>query len=189
MPLTDHCLLLDEMTDSDRQAIAELIYRTWPKPDKDAAFRCRQMQQLAAGYTGPRQLAPRAYIVRDGQQVVANALIEPRTIGTSLGEMTILGLSKVCSDPALRGSGLGLRIVRAAFGPVDEGLFPFALFQTGHAIRPFYERIGACEITNRVIDSTSDNPEACPFADEVIARYPAGSGWPDGPIDLRGPGY
>ncbi|TWT31249.1 hypothetical protein KOR34_46250 [Posidoniimonas corsicana] len=189
MPLTDHSIPLASLTAPDRQAIAELIARTWPKPDKDAAYRERQLQQLSAGYRGPAEQAPRAFVVRDGEQIIANAVIEPRTVGAAGGELTILGLGKVCSCPDRRGEGLGGRVVKAALGLVDRGVFPFALFQTSEAVRLFYERLGAVTIANRVVNSLGDDPNANPFADSVVMRYPSKEGWPKGPIDLRGPAY
>lgn len=190
MPPADcETLVISQADPDDLRATAELICRTWPKPDKDAAFRLWQLQALAAGHTGPAEHAPRVYVVREGASMIAAAVIEPRTLGTADGPLTVAGLGKVCSDPAHRGQGLGARVVAAALAPVDRGVYPFCLFQTSHQVRPFYERIGACVVENKVIDSTAQDPQACPFADEVIMRYASGPGWPAGVIDLRGPGY
>jgi len=56
-------------------------------------------------------------------------------------------------------------------------------------VRPFYEKLGAVVVDNRIVNSLADNPAANPFWDEVVMRYPAGGDWPSGAIDLRGPGY
>lgn len=169
--------------------IGALLARTWPKPEKDAGFRARQLMDLGTGYRGPEERRPCSFIVREGGRIVAHALAEPRVLGTSAGDLPVAALGKVCSDPELRGRGLGALVVRGVFGLVDAGLYPFSYFQTSHAVRPFYERLGAVLADNRVVDSTSTNPEADPFWDEVRMRYPAGEGWPTGAIDLRGPGY
>jgi hypothetical protein len=80
-------------------------------------------------------------------------------------------------------------MAKAAFDLVDEGAFPFALFQTNEAVQPFYDRLGAIPVDNRFVDSTADDPTANPFWDKVIMRYPATPGWPQGEIDLKGPGW
>lgn len=189
MTLTDHILPLATLDPADRRAIAELIYQTWPKPEKDAAFRAQQLQNLADAYPAATDQAPRAFVVRDGDQIIANAIIEPRTISSDAGELTVLGLGKVCSNPQRRGEGLGARVVRAALSQVDRGVFPFALFQTTEPVRPFYERLGAVTVANRIVNSHAADPDANPFGDSVVMRYPTNEGWPDGVIDLRGPAY
>lgn len=189
MPLTDLTLPLKKLSDDQLRQIAELIYATWPKPGKDVEYRQRQIGQIAESYSGPGELSPTATLVLDRDRVVAVAINETRTIGTPEGDFTILGLGKVCSDPNRRGEGLGARVVRGAFKQVDEGPFPFALFQTTTQVRPFYERLGACVVPNPVINSQHPDADAHPFHDEVVMRYPSGTGWPAGQIDLRGPGY
>ena len=74
-------------------------------------------------------------------------------------------------------------------GSIERGIFPFSLFQTSHKVRPFYEKLGATLVTNRIVDSLGDDPMASPFWDEVALRYPKDRPWPEGEIDLRGPGY
>jgi len=56
-------------------------------------------------------------------------------------------------------------------------------------VRPFYEKLGACLVTNRIFNSLGNDPEKNPFWDEIAMRYPAAKHWPAGQIDLRGPGY
>jgi hypothetical protein len=80
-------------------------------------------------------------------------------------------------------------VVRAAFDLVDHGAYPFALFQTGEKVRPFYEKLGCVTVDNRFVNSLADDPQAYPFWDTAIMRYPAGPGWPSGEVDLRGPGW
>ena len=78
--------------------------------------------------------------------------------------------------------------MRAAFHTVDEGSFPVSLFQTSFGVQAFYEKIGACLVSNPVVNSLGDTP-GNPFWDDVAMRYPASAEWPEGTIDLRGPGY
>ena len=103
--------------------------------------------------------------------------------------MTIVALAQVCTDPAERGRKLGQAVVRAVFDLVDHGPFPHSLFQTSHQVRPFYDKLGAGLVTNPIFNSLGDDPDKNPFWDEVAMRYPAAKHWPEGEIDLRGPGW
>ena len=140
-------------------------------------------------YRGPEEQHPRLFVIRKNGRVIACASVVPKTIGTSKGDLTLLALARVCTDPAARGRGLGQQVVRAAFDLVDRGPFPFSLFQTSEKVRPFYEKLGAVVAANRFVNSQSEDPTANPFWDTVVMRYPGGSGWPEGEIDLRGPGW
>jgi GNAT superfamily N-acetyltransferase len=121
--------------------------------------------------------------------VIAHAAGWSRVIGTSQGEITILALAQVCTDPDARGQKLGAAVVRAVFDAVDHGPYLHSFFQTSQRVRPFYEKLGCCMTTNRIINSLGDDPAANPFWDEVAMRYPAAKPWPEGEIDLRGLGY
>lgn len=174
---------------ADARAIAELLVRVWPKPDKPLQYRERQMLDMGRGYQGNDQQAPRSFLLRDSGRVIAHAAFITRTIGTAQGDVTVAGLTRVCSDPDLRGRGLGALVVRPVFDLVDQGIFPFSLFQTTPEVRPFYEKLGAATVDNPIINSLAEVVHDSPFWDPVIMRYPAGPGWPEGQIDLRGPGY
>lgn len=100
-----------------------------------------------------------------------------------------MALAGVCVDPAVRGTGLGRAVVEAAFALVDGGVFPFALFQAPERVRSFYEKLGACPVENRIVNSLAGEPARNPFRDEVVMRCPASAPWPEGKIDLLGPGY
>ena len=178
-----------DFTPEQARAIGELINQVWPKPTLTAEDRAAQQLAIGRQYDGPATHAPRALVVVEAGRVVANATMLPRTVGTERGDMIIGGLARVCTDPTVRGRGLGEAVVRAALGLVDAGAFQFALFQTKRRLQAFYERFGATEVTNQIVNSLGDDPEANPFWDEIVMRYPANRGWPAGTIDLRGPGY
>lgn len=204
-------LPLTEISPSDILAAGALIDSIWPHPDRGPAERAEQLLEVGRAYTGPEELAPRSILIFDDdnaqgeRRVIAYALVFPRTVAveTPAGdrtEMTVLALSKVVADPTIRGQGLGRLIVEGAFKGVDEGGFPFALFQTTEQVQPFYERLGAVRVDNRIVNSLSTGtlrsptPEANPFWDGVVMRYPsgesaAGEDWPTGTIDLLGEGY
>jgi predicted GNAT family N-acyltransferase len=177
-----------KLSDADARAIGELLVKVWPKPGKTVEFRQQQMLDMGHGYDGPDAQAPRSALIRENSRVIAHAALIPRTISTTAGEFNIAGLARVCTDPDYRGHGLGELVVKAIFDAVDDGAFRFALFQTNSRIQPFYEKLGACLVTNPLINSQSQDLHD-PFWDEIKMRYPKDGGWPEGQIDLRGPGY
>ncbi len=176
-------------TPAQAQGIGALIHQVWPKPNITAEARAEQTIALGKLHLGKPGPAPRSIVALDGQRVVAHAAIFPRVIGTSEGEMVVGGLARVCTDPAMRGHGLGEQVVREAFRLVDAGQFDGALFQTKQSVQPFYEKLGAARVDNRIVNSLGDDLEASPFWDEVVMRYPSDASWPAGTIDLRGLGY
>lgn len=178
------------LSDADARAIAELVVRIWPKPDVTVAMRQELAEKMLRQYEGPAEQRPRSFVVRQDGRVIAHAAFVTRTIGTSAGEMTIAGLARVCTDPDVRGQGLGPRVVRPIFDLVDQGVFPFSLFQTSQEVKPFYERLGCRMVENAIVNSlATEGEETCPFKDAVAMIYPAEGDWPEGEIDLRGPGY
>lgn len=174
---------------ADARAISGLIVSIWPKPDRTVESYSAGMLAEWREYDGPEDQHPRSILVRQGSQVVAHASAYPRTIGTPQGDLTIMALARVCTDPSVRGKRLGDAVVREAFGLVDCGTFPFALFQTTPDVRPFYERLGCVVVDNRFVNSRAADPEADPFWAPVRMRYPATGTWPTGTIDLRGAGW
>lgn len=183
------CLDARKMTEDDAHAIGELLSTVWPNPEKSAEYRKQQLLAGGREYAGPDAQAPRSFIVREDGRVIAHSGIIPRLIGTSAGDFVIAGLARVCCDPNQRGRGLGEVIARAALGVVDSGAFPFSLFQTSPEVRPFYEKLGACAVDNKIVNSFGDEAEKSPFWDRVVMCYPADGDWPEGEIDLKGPGY
>jgi predicted N-acetyltransferase YhbS len=174
---------------ADARAIAELIVSIWPKPERTVETFTADILAQWKDYRGPEDEYPRSFLIREGGRVVAHSSAYPRTIGTSKGDITVLALARVCTDPAVRGRKLGDAVVRKTFELVNHGPFPFALFQTSTDVRPFYERLGAVAIDNTFVNSLAADPTINPFWAEVPMRYPAIGDWPGGQIDLRGPGW
>jgi predicted GNAT family N-acyltransferase len=174
---------------ADARAIAELLVTIWPKPGRTVETRMTDMLGQFRDYDGPESQHPRSFLVRENDRIIAHASALVRTIKTSAGEMTVLALARVCTDPTARGKRLGDLVTGAAFELVDDGTFPFALFQTNEKVKPFYERFGAIRVDNRFVNSKGNDPNASPFWDTVIMRYPAKAGWPTGEIDTLGPGW
>ena len=176
---------IDEPT---ARVMAELLCVVWPKPGRTVETRVAEMVNGWKDYRGPESQFPRSFLIRENGRAIAHAGIVPRTIRTGAAEFTIAGLTGVCTDPAARGRGLGELLAREAFKTVDDGTFPFSLFQTNHAVRPFYEKLGARAVDNRFFYSLDDATKS-PFWDEVVMVYPGDRPWPSGEIDLHGPGY
>ena len=175
------------LTEAEARPVAELLFKVFPRrplEDRLALFISQWRH-----YDGPDEFYPRSMIIRDGSRVVAHAAGPPRTIGTSEGDFTVAALALVATDPDYRGQKLGQAVVRAVFDLVDHGPFAHCLFQTSYNVQPFYEKLGAGLVTNRIVNSLADDPAANPFWDEVVMRYPIGKRWPAGEIDLRGPGF
>ena len=179
-----------------------LHHAAFPKPgrtlDEVIAKKRPVWMDVARSPDAAADPPPVRYVVRepgpDGKpRCIANAAALVRTVQTEAGLMTVSGLLDVATHPDARGRGLGAVVVRRVFAAVDDGTYPFCLFATGPA-RPFYEKLGAAVVTNRIVNShADDDPEANPFTDDYVMRYPANTTgpppWPDGLIDLRGPGF
>ncbi|MEX0641961.1 MAG: GNAT family N-acetyltransferase [Pirellulales bacterium] len=182
---------LDHRTirEADARAIGELLIAIWPKPGRTVETRTAEILGQWKNYRGPESEFPRSFLVRDNGRVIAHAQADPRMVHTVAGDLKVLALCRVCTDPAVRGKNLGQAVVKAAFGLVDNGPYPFALFQTRQTVRPFYEKLGAAAVGNRFFNSLGDDPTANPFWDPVIMRYPSTGDWPEGEIDIRGPGW
>jgi predicted N-acetyltransferase YhbS len=177
------------ITEPDARAIAELLIAIWPKPGRTVDSRTTEILTQWRSYNGPEAQHTRSFAVRENGRIVAHAQAEPRTVKTSAGDITVLALCRVCTDPAVRGKKLGQAVVQEAFKLVDSGAFRFALFQTREVVRPFYEKLGATSVHNRFFNSLAADPTVTPFWDPAIMRYPSTGTWPTGDIDTNGPGW
>jgi predicted GNAT family N-acyltransferase len=180
---------LRTITEADARATMELVCAIWPKPGRTVDSMTAELLVRGKRYDGVEAQHPRSFFIREGGRIIAHATVVPRTIRSGAGDITVLALARVCTDPAVRGRHLGQAMAQAAFDLVDDGTFPFSLFQTTENVKPFYDRLGAVEIQNKFINSTAEDPTASPWWSPVIMRYPAKPGWPEGKIDLRGPGW
>jgi GNAT superfamily N-acetyltransferase len=174
-----------------RQQIAELDLLTWPREvatdPEDYARACLKEVQA---YSGPTGKAPVSCLVIKDGRLLAMAHTFAREIGTTDGRKTIMALAGVAVHEQWRGAGLGRAVVQSAFERVDQGLFPFSLFQTSSQNRSFYNKLGVSFIDNKVVNSLApDGPETPAFWEDTIVLYPPEPGWPEGEVDLRGPGY
>lgn len=171
--------------------LVRLSHRAWPRnPPVEPEDEARQWIESELAYAGPKAESPMWHAVIEDGRGVASASTFHRRIQTEQGELTILTLAGVVVDEFHRGKGYGKLVVQRAFERVDQGVFPFAVYQTEPHNRGFYEKLGAMTIDNPVVNSKSpDGPETPAFWDPLIFVYPAGPGWPTGVIDMQGPGY
>jgi GNAT superfamily N-acetyltransferase len=183
------CVAGEDLSEADAFAVVSLRDPARPATRADVEEAARRLLESCRDRPGAEAPAARLFIVRQGGRIAAKAMTFAREIGTSRGELTVMALADVRVAEGLRGRGLGRAVVGAAFGRVDRGAFPASLFQTSRRVRPFYEKLGACVATNRFVNSLAEDPSADAFRDKLVMRYPAAFDWPEGQIDLRGPGY
>jgi len=134
----------------------------------------------------PRKVLYHLLYYQGGLAAVAQTSV--RTVHTRRTDLALLTLAGVFTAPAVRGRGLGTAVILDAFSRLKEERLAHCLFQTG-AARGLYEKLGATLVNNRFVDRTAQDTEANPWFDDWVMRYPAKSPWPDGLIDLNGPGY
>jgi predicted N-acetyltransferase YhbS len=172
-------------------AVVSLVYGFWPSKDKTIAELVEAFPEIGKQYRAsyPQiRLPSLRYVVWDKDKAVAHALTFERPVITSNGEISVMALSGVCVLPSYQGKGLGAEIVRRTFGRIHGGEFEVSLFQT--TIPAFYTRMGATSVTNKFVNSRNKkHPDANPWHDEWVMIYPKSYSWPQGPIDLNGPGY
>ena len=179
------CGAVRDLTDLQLRTLCALYDRVWP-PSGETLVERREAARADWGGEA-RQFAA----LWSGDALRAVAMWFPRIVRTANGPQRVQALAGVCSDPEVRGRGLGRRVVRAAFGAVDRGEYAVALFQT--PVPEFYAKLGARPVVNGFRNSrfkAGDRGTAeRPWWDPHVMIYPAGFPWPEGPIDLLGPGY
>ena len=158
------------------------------KVDRDPRETVRRMLAEAAQQDDDLQSAMQWHVVQsESGELLACAKSFIRVISHSGGvRMPVMALSNVAAAQAARGKGLGQAVVEAALQRLDaEESCTHFLFET--AIPAFYQRLGAKLVEKElVINSTGDR---IAFEDEYVMVYPAARHWPEGEIDLLGPGY
>jgi GNAT superfamily N-acetyltransferase len=169
--------------------INRLMLDAWPHLAQQWEGTIEFLLRRWSTYDGPRQEQPLYHLIYQAGELVALAHTFGRTIGSSEGMLTVMGLANVCVEKGLQGQGFGRQAAEAALARVDRGDFPASLFQTSLLVEPFYAQLGAARATNRFFNSLADDPTANPFWEPVVMRYPATAPWPAGDVDLRGPGY
>ena len=171
---------------------AGIALRQWPqRVPIDPVDEAERRISDAQAYDGPEEKRPMVHVVIESGTAIAVATTLERVIGTEVGQMSILALSGVVVEPDRRGEGLGKAVVQAAFNRVDQGVFGFSLYQTEPKNLGFYEGLGARQVHNEIVNSLETPDMNMPVFNpgELVIVYPDKPGWPEGTIDLLGPGY
>ncbi|WP_405921339.1 GNAT family N-acetyltransferase [Streptomyces sp. NBC_00122] len=122
-------------------------------------------------------LAPRALLLVDGDGAVAASLaLLYKEIEVAGRTYRAAGLSAVVTRPALRGRGLGGRLVAAArAGLAADPAVDLALFSCDRPLTPFYEAAGFTRLPGTVlVGGTPAEPLATDepgFDKEVVAAF------------------
>ncbi len=180
-----------EITEETAEKLYYLTLLCWPKygvvPEKAAKQNAPTWIKNHKNIT-TKKPAGIFYICLDGK-CLSKGEVFPREIQIAGNSMTIMALAGVCTKPEERTKGYAKEIVKSAFENVDNGLYKASLFQTTNDVKPFYEKLGAMKIKNKIINSLSENPNKYPFWNEAAMVYSPHFKWPEGTIDLLGPGY
>ncbi|GAA1560590.1 hypothetical protein GCM10009804_16710 [Kribbella hippodromi] len=121
-------------------------------------------------------------ILSDDGVPVAHLGIERRRVGVGDEDVYVAGVGHVCTDPAYRGRGLGLDLMKHLRAVLPA---PYGLLTCSPAVQGFYESAGWVEVGPGV---TMTNV----YTGETIESFthPAmvlGDNFPSGrPIDIRG---
>lgn len=109
-----------------------------------------------------------------------------RTVSVGTQAMNVLALARVATSPDYRFRGLGVLVVRDALSRCD-GVTTYCLFQTG--VPHFYQRLDCQLLPASSYDGGAVRREGSGFWDPYIMVYAPQQLWPQGAINLRGPGY
>lgn len=175
-----------KLSATENRAIMDLLAVVWPPTDMAST------EEPVAAFCEARQRQgsskARCFYVRRDDGMIAFALVFPLVVSAGPTDLPVWGLGNVCTHPDHRGHGWARKVLKAAFAHVDESPTPLCLFQTG--ILEFYEKLGARKVSNRFINSKApERGDASPWWSPHIMIYPASAAWPEGTIDLNGPGF
>ena len=179
-----------KLSEEEIVAVVSLVNSVWPHPEKTLEELVQGFKPAYERYFAPYRMSrpPIRFMAwRDGR-LAGHAFTFERPMSIDGVETPVMALAQVCVEPQFRGNGLGARLVRSAFQRLPGEEFRLSIFQT--TVPGFYEKLGARTVENRFINSRNpDDSDARPWKDGVIMIYPKGYAWPDGSIDLNGPGY
>lgn len=176
----------DELDHGTREKLYDLLHSIWPQPHRTKP---ELMTDWFGGLNkGKSYQKGVRYVIWENEKAIAHAMSFERKIFTLSGPMTVLALAGVCTSPESREKGLGSAVVKSAFVPVDSGVYPAALFQTG--VPMFYVKLNCRMIDNPFCNRQNKaQPNISPWWDKHVMIYPANYAWPEGLIDLNGGAY
>lgn len=177
-----------ELTKEVVTPIATLASRSFMNSERPLELRISEMM-AGVGSDDPEKTTGRRFVIWQDERAIAHARTFVRHIFVEQQEIPVLALATVCSDPDLRGKGLGVLVTKAAFQQVTQPEWPdVCLFQT--PVPVFYEKLDSRLVANRFVNLQNEkDPEANPWRDDKIMIHPANFAWPDGTVNLNGPDY
>lgn len=171
------------LTRKQVMGVLELMAATWPPKEVNP----KSVEEKVDDYYAKND-EKEVIIVMDGSKVIGYAAIFPREVNTPNGSLTVMALANVCVIADWQNKGLGKAIVKRAFEQLGQGKYWVSLFQTG--VPEFYEKLGGKRVHNVFVNrKQSVDPLKNPWSDDHVMTYPEGFPWPEGEIDLNGPGY
>lgn len=177
-----------KLTEDVARAVAVLAGRSFASSEKSIEDRVKETL-ASVGSSDPEHTTGLRFVIWENDRAIAHARTFVRQVAIGDQQIPVLALATVCSDPDLRGQGLGVAVTEAAFQQVGADGWPdVSLFQT--PVPPFYEKLDCRILTNRFVNRrNAADPEANPWRDDTVMIYPAAYPWPDGVVDLNGPDY
>ncbi len=177
MSIVHHLRHDDPNYATESVALLNLVFQVWPPERGDEVDKIPIIEKA-------RQRKSHHFVIFQEAEPVAIATLFVREIFTSRGSFPIGALGGVCVHPNYRGHSWGRDVVLAAFDFLPQLHVEASLFQT--PVPDFYARLGSRLITNRFNNGLDPND---PFHDPYKMIFPSTFDWPDGDIDLNGPGY
>ena len=180
-----------DVSEEDFRSVSAITWLAWPSAGSTLDEVVDRLRGKLPDEEGPAEQVPEYALLKVGELPVAMSVTFARKIDTPRGGLTVMALAGVACIESYRGNGFGRAVVEAAFERVRDGSFDVSLFQTSSAVRPFYEKLGCSAVENPTVNSLNQaDPEARPWWDTEVMIYPAhAAAWPDGQIDLCGPGW
>lgn len=176
-------ILSGSISPEDAGKVVRLLNKVWPEEGVD-------FSQSAQGLYDWTRDDPSLQLLLAWKEdrLVGHAQLFQRVIKSDEGQLALLGLASVCSHPDFRRQGIGKILVRRAFEEVELSHYPVCLFQTG--VTEFYKKLGAVEVKNPFMNRQNRQDSGSnPWWEEHVMIYPDFPEWPEGEINLNGPGY
>ena len=177
-----------EITREIAEPIGVLCARSFKDSQRSLEERVNEMLSFN-GSQDPEHTTGRRYVIWQGQRVIAHARTFVRQVFVADEPLSVLALAAVCSDPDVRGQGLGVRVTQAAFQRVNQKGWPqVSLFQT--PVPEFYKKLDCRLVDNQFVNRRNlTDPKANPWRDPNVMIYPAVFDWRSGLVDMNGPDY
>jgi predicted N-acetyltransferase YhbS len=162
---------VDDALDAELRA---LLCACFTKPE-DRVFETRRY------FTEP---PAHRWLALDGERLVGHVAAHDKQVGSTHGDLRVLGVAEVCVAPTHRRMGLTRLMLEALHQFGVANAFDFAVL-FGRA--ELYASSGYLPITNTIRVTPPEGPARIAIHEEAMCRALSGTGWPKGPIDLRGP--